>query len=67
MGKRRARKGSDDGWKLPLTLALLLVPVALFPWAVLAVLSIVALLAFLILGSVCFVLATGHVLNRIAK
>lgn len=67
MGKRRARKRSDDGWKLPLLLALLLVPVALFPWAALAVLSIVALLAFLILGSVCFVLATGHVANRIAK
>jgi hypothetical protein len=67
VGRRRARKRSDDGWKLPLLLALLLVPVALFPWAVLAVLSIVALLAVLVLGSVCFVLATGHVLNRIAK
>jgi len=66
MGKRRARKRSDDGWKLPLLLALLLVPVALFPWVALAVFSLVALLAVLILGSVFFVLATGHVVNRIA-
>jgi hypothetical protein len=67
MGKRRARKRSDDGWKLPLLLALLLVPVVLFPWVALAILSFVMLLVVPTLGLLGFVLATRHVLNRIAK
>jgi len=66
MGRRR-RKKSDDGWKLPLLLALVLVPVVVFPWAALAVLSFVMLLAVPTLGLLGLVLATGHVLNRIAK